>query len=153
MVKEIETKTVWVQFIWLFIWLRKKFSKSFSVLHKVQQTVWKWSERRNVEVAKRLEKTVKNHKMVRFTGFKLNSRRRTGDKAHTADTGYPNTGCPTLATPDLLPLENSTWTDYSPGLLCCDRLIIECNKQFKAFGIWLSIVIYFFHTKCFESTK
>jgi hypothetical protein len=39
--------------------LRQIFSKSFSVLHKVQQTVWKWSERRNVEVAKRLEKTVK----------------------------------------------------------------------------------------------
>jgi hypothetical protein len=38
---------------------RKKFSKSFAVLHKVQQTVWQWSERRNVEVAKRLEKTVK----------------------------------------------------------------------------------------------
>jgi hypothetical protein len=28
---------------------RQNFSKSFSVLHKVQQTVWKWSERRNVE--------------------------------------------------------------------------------------------------------
>jgi hypothetical protein len=39
--------------------LRQIFSKSFSVLHKVQQTVLKWSERRNVEVAKRLEKTVK----------------------------------------------------------------------------------------------
>ena len=35
---------------------RQNFSKSFSFLHKVQQTVWKWSERRNVEVAKRLKK-------------------------------------------------------------------------------------------------
>jgi hypothetical protein len=27
---------------------------------------------------------------------------------HTADTGYPNIGYPTLATPNLLPLENGT---------------------------------------------
>jgi hypothetical protein len=26
----------------------------------------------------------------------------------TADTGYPNTGYPTLATPNLLPLENGS---------------------------------------------
>jgi hypothetical protein len=38
------------------------------------------NDQKGAGIAKRFEKTVKNHKMVRFTGFKLNSRRRTGDR-------------------------------------------------------------------------
>ncbi|EFX79227.1 hypothetical protein DAPPUDRAFT_245229 [Daphnia pulex] len=37
---------------------------------------------------------------------------------HTADSGYPNTGYPTLATPILLPLEN----DANPIIRCKGRL-------------------------------
>jgi hypothetical protein len=58
---------------------KKRFRKSFTVLHKVKQTVWKWSERcRGRQTVRKNSK--KNHKMVRFTGFKPNSRRRTGDR-------------------------------------------------------------------------
>ncbi|EFX63232.1 hypothetical protein DAPPUDRAFT_119396 [Daphnia pulex] len=34
---------------------------------------------------------------------------------HKAGTGYPDTGYPTLAIPNLLPLENGSYTKYSPG--------------------------------------
>jgi hypothetical protein len=58
----------------------------------------------------------------------------------------PTLATPTLATRDWLPPICYPWntvlTEYSPGLVCCAWLIIDCNKQSKTFGICLPFVIY-----------